>query len=87
MSHSGRKSGALWAVQVVVSVSFLGEMLPAQSIGDALAGLVVALWPSTMWLRRDAGSPASLADVDPSEPGESGDAPLCVTCRTWPPAG
>ncbi|WP_316738461.1 MFS transporter [Streptomyces mirabilis] len=108
-------SGTLWAIQVVLSVSFLGEMLPdaqraqgmgvaasmnltAQGIGAALAGLVAqvtgaraaialagvaavlfALWPSTLWIRREAGSPASQAGRGSGEPGESEDASLRVT--------
>ncbi|WP_331728330.1 MFS transporter [Streptomyces sp. NBC_01176] len=107
-------SGTLWAIQVVLSVSFLGEMLPdaqraqgmgvaasmnltAQGFGAALAGLVAqvtgaraaialagvaavlfALWPSTLWLRREADSPASHTRRGSGEPGKNEDAPLRV---------
>jgi MFS family permease len=107
-------SGTLWAIQVILSVSFLGEMLPdaqraqgmgvaasinltAQGIGAALAGLVAqvtgpraaialtgvaavlfALRPSTLWLRREAGSRASRGRRDSSKPGENEEAPLPV---------
>ncbi len=107
-------SGTLWAIQVVLSVSFLGDMLPdaqraqgmgvaasmnltAQGIGAALAGLVAqvtgpraaialagvaavlfALWPSTLWLRRNAGSRVSRGPGNSGKPGEHEGAPLSV---------
>ncbi|MFC4505151.1 MULTISPECIES: MFS transporter [Streptomyces] len=106
-------SGTLWAIQVVVSISFLGEMLPdaqraqgmgvaasmnltAQGLGAALAGLVaqatgpsaaialaglaavlLGLWPTTLWLRRETSPAAARADRGAGKPGGE-DTPLPV---------